>query len=71
MAKPTNPVLVAFHPDIESKANADSELYQVTSHILVKKGTNFEQLMADWATGKAGADNPPLAARFVDITKIK
>ncbi len=74
MAKPTNPILVAnFGENLVAKKDANHELWAVTSHILVPKGTNMEQLMADMMTGKF-ADDPSklqtVATAVADVTKL-
>ena len=71
MTKPTHPVLVEmFSANLEAQANESTEVWQVTMKVLLPKGTNVEQVMADVSTGK-WQNNIPLNLAYTDITKVK
>jgi hypothetical protein len=78
MAAPTNPSVVGV-TNIESMVDAGHELWSITTHVLIKKGTNLEvemAKMADLMKGQAGPVDmstlPTLmvAQKTVDLTKI-
>jgi hypothetical protein len=71
MAKPTHPVLVEqFGRELSSLVNESTEVWQVTMQLLVPKGVNVEQKMADVATGK-WQNNEPIMMSYTDVSKIK
>ncbi len=70
MVKPTHPVLAGqFGTNLESQVNESTEVWQVTMKVLVPKGTNIEQVMADVSTGK-WQNNIPLSMAYTDVTKV-
>ena len=72
MAKPTHPVLVAEHStDLTTVKTAEHDVYAVTFHLLVKKGSNAEQLIADVLSGRAPSVSPNVArGSVIDITHV-
>ena len=71
MTKPTHPILVEmFSSDLVAQVDSSSEVWQVTMNVLLPKGTNIEQVMAEVSTGK-WQNNVPLNMAYTDITKIK
>lgn len=74
MAKPTNEELITKFPDIPvSAVDADTELWSITTKILVKKGTDVEQLSANIAQGRfdpATSVENTIAIGWVDFTKL-
>ena len=72
MAKPTHPVLVAEHStDLTTVKTAEHDVWAVTFQIMVKKGTNAEQIVADVVSGKAPSISPnAVRGSVMDITKV-
>lgn len=71
MATPTNAALIQG-PNLDTMVDANHELWSVTSHFLVPKGTNLETLLAQLAEGKLdpNLDMSNFKNKVVDLTKI-
>lgn len=74
MAAPTNPVLTSV-PAVDGMVDGNHELWSITSHMLVPKGANMEQILADMLQGKFQDGTLVFTdhvkgQKIVDITKL-
>lgn len=74
MAAPTNPVLTNVS-SVDNLVDADHELWAITSHMLVPKGTNMEQVLADMLQGHFQDGSKVFTdfvtgQKIVDVTKL-
>ena len=74
MAKPTHPTLATVYgKNLVPMVDGTHELWSVTNHMLVPKGSNMEQILSDMMTGKYQADPTKfekIEVAVTDVTKL-